>query len=194
MYGNPSSRKRAEWVVRLLFSYLYPFFFLIFFLLLLKPFCRGFLRLVKEETGNAEGEVCQMKGGNPHGLLCYPFTHVEWPDGPGLNLPKANLTWGPPSSMDAQNPPVRTPFPADGGGGQDRGHMWAGHCCLQPNSSAQPWPVVSAVTVPFQGLWPSPSRRETVHLANKTLGCKFFQPRRETQVTDTLCGQCKTDF
>lgn len=48
MYGNPSSRKQAEWVVRLLFSYFYAFLFLILFLLLLKHFRRGFLGLAEE--------------------------------------------------------------------------------------------------------------------------------------------------
>lgn len=115
---------------------------------------------------------------------------AEWPDGAGLSLPESNLTQGPASSPDAQTPQARNPFPADEG--QDTGHFRAGHHCLQPNSSAQPWPMASAVIVPFQGLWPSPSRRETVHLANKALGSKFFQPRSQMQVTDILCGWCET--
>ena len=53
MYGNPGSRKCAEWVVRLLFSYFYFFFFNLIFTLV-KGLLQGFSRTSEGGDRNAE--------------------------------------------------------------------------------------------------------------------------------------------
>lgn len=125
------------------------------------------------------------------GSFATPFSHGA-PRGVArrgrAKLARSQPYSGPTQQRGCPEPTGEDPLPSRWGEGAGQRPHVAGHHCLQPNSSAQPWPVVSAVTVPFQGLWPSSSRRETVHLASKTLGCRFFQ----MQVTDKLCGRCKT--
>ena len=88
-------------------------------------------------------------------------------------------------------PVTRTPFQQMEGGVPDRGSIWAGHSCLQPDSSSA-WPTV-LVTVSFQGSGPHPPGGEsTDHLASEALGSKFPQPQSRMQFTGILFGQCRT--
>ena len=149
----------------------------LFFFFALQAFLQGIAKICEGEgrkvqvrslrygvEGSAQVSLLPIHPPNP--MLSGPIGQA--------GLARIQLLLGSSHQLDACSPSSDDPLPADCGWEmfQDRSHIWAGHSCLQPNSSSA-WPAVLVVTVPFQGCGPYSPAGELITLSMKLWAPNF---------------------